>query len=733
MELSYLFRVLYKRKWIILASVLLAVLAAFFLTQNTKPQYKSIAQLSTGFTVTEDIKLSEDNFNISQIDVKFNNTIENITSQKVLSQISYLLIIHDLNSKKPFRTLDKKEKAVLGEINTSELLNQYLGKLDSLHVLNPSIPIENKMIQLLKAYKYDLESILKDLSVVRFQRTDYINISFKSENPELSAFVVNNLISEFERYFKTFRKERSNESRSSLDSLVDKKKQELDNLVAFKSKFLNDSAASDPMLETSRQQQINQFETSLAEEIGRSQNLKYLISQLNQQIENAKSLKSTKTNINTGTNDEYVILRKQYNDLYAEYVSKGSNDPSMKSRLDNLQKQMEDKVPSAEIIPQSDNGPANNIHIDGLIQRKIEAEGQLKSAEVKIAFYQRSINQLKGLANGQGITSGSLVQIDKEIEIATTEYIEVKDKLNIALNMNEGSASNFKQTIFGQPAFKPEPSKRILVLAMSGLSAFLVSCLVLIFLQLLDSSIRTPSNFQKQSGINLLGLINWMPLKHERINVQVMNTESDTIQRSNAFRELLRKARFEIENSGKKIFLFTSTMPRQGKTTLIQAIAYSISLTHKRVLIIDTNFCNNDITVYNEALPSLESYSYIGEELNTENLNSIISKTENEFVDIIGCQGGDYTPAEILPKNHILNFLPALLKEYDFIFLEGAGLNGFTDSKELAPYADGIIVIFSAESDFKPADKDSLKFLKGLGDKFMGAILNKVDNENLNL
>jgi len=73
------------------------------------------------------------------------------------------------------------------------------------------------------------------------------------------------------------------------------------------------------------------------------------------------------------------------------------------------------------------------------------------------------------------------------------------------------------------------------------------------------------------------------------------------------------------------------------------------------------------------------------------------------------------------------------LKHYDFIFMEGAGLNGFTDSKELAPYTDGIIVIFAAETEFKHDDKESIVFLKSLGDKFMGAILNKVDNTNLNL
>ena len=38
---------------------------------------------------------------------------------------------------------------------------------------------------------------------------------------------------------------------------------------------------------------------------------------------------------------------------------------------------------------------------------------------------------------------------------------------------------------------------------------------------------------------------------------------------------------------------------------------------------------------------------------------------------------------------------------YDYIFMEGAPLNGYSDSKELVQYADGVIAIFSATSEIQ--------------------------------
>jgi uncharacterized membrane protein YoaK (UPF0700 family) len=63
--------------------------------------------------------------------------------------------------------------------------------------------------------------------------------------------------------------------------------------------------------------------------------------------------------------------------------------------------------------------------------------------------------------------------------------------------------------------------------------------------------------------------------------------------------------------------------------------------------------------------------------------------------------------------------------------MEGAPLNGFTDTKELAKYAQGIVAIFSAKSQIKTIDKESIKYFKTIPGKFLGAVLNQVSSEEL--
>lgn len=737
MELIYFFRIIFKRKWIILAAGLTGIVAAFLLTMNKKPLFKSQAQMSTGFTISEEIKLSDDIFNIPQIDVKFNNVIENINSPKVLNLLSYKLLLHDFGNESAFIVPDKskwEKNELLKGVNTDSVRKILNEKYSSMQMLRSGIKAEKQLQELLKEYGYDLDNMRKFLHVSRFQRTDYINILYHSVNPELSAFVVNNLITEFHRYYEAFRRERSLESMVAMDSLVVKRKAELDEKIRIKSQYLDDSVVStmDPnLVGANKLSQISMYESALAEEISRVQNLSYQMEQIDLQL---KALGETPAPVtNNADNQEYFRLRKEYNDLYDKYIKQGATDQDMKLRLDDLQRRLRVSAPTGGIT--QDNSGYNNSQRNSLMQTRIDLEGRLRSANSKITFYRGKLATAGSIISAASPDkSGRLVQLDKEIEVAMLEYTSAKERLTMASSINETGVSNFKQTLYGQPALKPEPSKRLIIMALAGFSGIVISALVFIFLAYIDQSIKTPQQFQRLTGLPLLGTINIVNLKATRIKEQVTQVEENSDNnRHNTFRELLRKLRYEIESSGKRVILFTSTEPQQGKTTLIQALAFSLSLSKKKVLLLDTNFCNNDLTVYNDAKPTLEKYSAEGHDVKAAEIKDLITNTGVENVDIIGCQGGDYTPTEILPKDHLLNHLQTFLQQYDFILMEGAPLNGFTDTKELSQYADGILAIFSATAEIKPADKDSIKYFKTVKSKFLGAVLNKVENSDINL
>ena len=733
MELAYLFRAIMRRKWIILICTILAAAIAAILTKDLKKSYKSTAQLSTGFTQAE-IPGPNQGVNFMQSELKFNNAKENITSPKVLSLVSFHLLLHDLQSPAPFIRLAKKPDFSIDKQNIIMLLSSHL---DSMTMLSPAVPEEKKILTLLDLYNYDIETLDDQLKVDRYLKSDYIDIEFTSENANLSAFVVNTLCDEFKRFYGLNERTRTNNSISSLDSLVKQKKIVLDQKQTAKERFLTSRGILDANLEgTNKLNQITTFENLLITEQGIQKNQSYRVQQLDILIQTAKSKGLTSISAPTGItqndNSEYLALRKQYNDLYNEYIQNGGNDPSIKKRLDAISQNMR-QLSIAENPSRATNDDQAVLSTDQLTQKRIDAQAQLEEANQKIASIESKLGELRGGLNGIAATSAAAQQYDKDIQIASAEYISAKDQLNMALNFNDLKPENFKQTLIGQPAMKPESSKRLLIIVASGLGAVMLSCFIILILELIDQSIKTPSHFQELTNLPLIGSVNWIKFKKHNVLESAIAFDEKEKQRNNAFLELLRKLRYVIENSNKKIFLFTSTKPHQGKTTLIQALSYILSLSKKNVLILDTNFCDNELTKTGNARPVLEKFELNGKAFELEDLKELITPTAVQGIDIIGCEGGDYTPTEVLPKNHLLNYLSQIKKHYDYIFLEGASLNEFSDTKELLPYADGLIAVFSSESDFTAADKESIKFLVENKDKFLGAILNKVAKDNLEL
>jgi len=278
-----------------------------------------------------------------------------------------------------------------------------------------------------------------------------------------------------------------------------------------------------------------------------------------------------------------------------------------------------------------------------------------------------------------------------------------------------------------------------MIIGLAGFAALVTTVAFIIFLIYLDSSVRTPLIFSKNVNLRLISLINFMNLRNKSIKDVIANTytstDSEETYRNNTFRESLRKLRYEVEMSGKKVFLFTSTKKGQGKTTIIQALSYSMSLSKKRVLIIDTNFCNPDLTVQLDAEPVLEKI--IPQNFDDKNLVEEIKKHSKDLgigsIYAIGSAGGDYTPSEILPRENLLHYLQTLTSYFDYIFLEGPPLNDFSDSKELVQYVEGVIAIFSAQDVIKQIDRQSISFFKELNGKFSGSILNMVDMKNVNV
>ena len=754
MDFIYLFRVLMKKKWIILGSALIAALIAFVLTRNQQRKYKSFAQFSTGFTQTDEITVNPNTevpvYNGDE--VKFNNVLVTTSSPTVISLLSYSLIIHDLENRYPFRIPKEKDlqSPLYRAIDKSEAIRVFSSKLESMTPLNSYKSEDRALLEFLTMYGYDYKDLMSDLSIYRVQRTDYVQVEFVSGNPELSAFVVNTLYTQFLRYYRTVKAGHSQESIDTLQSMVDRKKQELD---AKNDQLRKEGIANVGQENGAKLEMILNLQSTLTDFETRQTADRNQLAQVNDQLANmGVTATPGKTNTNSTTNDEILQLHNAVNKAYTDWINSGSSDDALKAKYDNLKKEYNQKVASAQTSTNTIDPTTGTTEKTKLIDKKNQLEVNLRSYAQNISDLSNRMAGLNANLTNDASKAAALRSLEKEADLANKEYLDAKQRFNEANDIMASSVNNFRLVIAGQPSLEPEPSKRLLIVGLAGSFVLILSILIISLSTYMDSSLKTPIIFAKTVNLKLLSMVNFANLRNKTLTELIIEpahkappahratrsavnpNATDENNRQNVFRESIRKLRYEIERSGKRSFLFASTKKGEGKTTLIQMLAFSLSLNKKRVLIIDTNFSNNDLTVQLDADPILEHIH--PEDSNPRSLLEQVRESAKnviaESVYVIGSKGGDYTPSEILPRENLLHQLDALKADFDYILLEGPPLNDFSDARELSQYVEGVIAVFSSHHVIKQIDKQSMSFFHELNGKFCGAILNMVDLEDVN-
>lgn len=757
MDIAVLFRVLLERKWILILIPLVAAVVTFAVMSNMPNEYKSKAQISTGFTINNDIVQLDGNYNAREAEVKFGNLMETMKSPILIGMLSYRMLLHDLTADYPFKRIEQEKLNSLrsspnnyvGGLTKQELVNLLEAKLDSITLLTSYKENEKEVIQLLRFYGYDYDAVLRNLQIKRANYSDYINIEYTSVNPELSAFATNTLVEEIIRYNNQMSSARLDRSLEYYTRLVQQKREELDE----KSDALKTFKASNQVINFNAENEANvsqiaNLEIRKQEEERNVYRLRLAIDNLTRRLNEAGGSATG----GVSNNARLIEVREEINNLNRQL--RETDNPSLQRKIDSLRAIQIELAGASTAFSQDGQTVTRNDLLEEREQLRIE----LAVAERSLNSILSTLSLLKGNTTGLASKEATIAGLQREVDLAAQEYLEAQEKYNIARNTSQGSISSIKQVLFGQPAVKPESSKIWIFTALGWALSFSLCVVAIILLEFVDTSIKTVPQLENLSGIPVLGAINNIDSKRVDLGgVFSKNNDLDDVPEVELYRRLIRKIRYEIESKKSKVILVTSTKQGEGKSFLILSLAYSLSLIQKKVLIIDTNFKNNTLTRMLIAKPRfdklLESSNYkepskllvspdgeqFEEASSTEDdvknkyKKTIISPTFLENIDIIGSRGGDESPAEILSGRNFNEVLNELAADYDYIFLEGASLNDYSDSKELVEFSDLVLPVFSAQSVIKQMDKESIAYLKRLDGKLIGSVLNRVDMQDLNL
>jgi tyrosine-protein kinase Etk/Wzc len=400
--------------------------------------------------------------------------------------------------------------------------------------------------------------------------------------------------------------------------------------------------------------------------------------------------------------------------------------------------------------------------VQAMTNRIQDLEQQMESS---IRTYYQGLNaQVSNLGQVAGSPAGALSQIPAKEQ----QYIRLASQAQLLRETYGLLQSRLKEAEISQAV--EDPNVEIIDLAVPpggpikphlpnnlvmGLLFGLVLGLGTAFArEALDSTVHTREDLKDLTGVPVLGLIprigaapvitagrlaqqlpwgskssgNGKALTRADGTLESLVTEYDRSNAvSEAFRSLRTNITFSSAERAPKVFLVTSAMPKDGKTTTAANLAIIFAQQGLRVLLIDGDMRRGTLhkLFHLERTPGLSNL--LVERCEIERAIHWVSLDQGTELEIL--PGGTIppNPAELLSSSRAAWLMERLEERYDAIVVDTPPLTLVTDAAVLAAHADTVLFVARANKTDQGAIRFAIEQLSNVRAPLTGAVLNDVD------
>ncbi len=699
-------KIIWRRKWVVILSVILvtASAAGFSFLQTPIYEASTTLHLKKAKSGPEQIEISN-GASLLTSEAEINTQIEILNSRTIIEEVARRL---------PPTGTDKTQSSKISE------LYQYLRNLLT-PILGESPPEENQE-EKPQSLSEIVTSLRESISVASIRDTRLIKVSAFSDDPEIAQLIVNTTAQVFiERNISSRRRETT----AALDFLTRETAKVKENLRQTE-EDLKEYKQKEGLVELSEKTRLTVERLSNLESQHESarisrQELKNRLTEINSQLEKVNTVVAGKT--------------ESINPIYTELYT----------RLVNYETEI------------------------NALQAKEDALASL------IAEYGREVNRLPQ----QELTLARLQRSEQANADLYSILVKAKNKAEIE------SASEIGSIGVVDPALRPDspvkPKKKLNTL-LGLISGLILGAGLAFVLEYTNKTIKTEDEAEKLLNFTILGAIprpgaqggygyaysygSSNKKKRKEIKASLLEERKTPIELitrdlpkshiSEAYRSLITNLQFVELDRKLKTLMVTSSIPREGKTSVVINLAITLALAGEKVLLVDTDLRlhrihklfnldaspgltdllafdpNSNDVIHSDKLFNLDaSPGLTGLLAFDRNCNDVIHSVEGvDNLDLLTSGSPSPNPSELLRSSRMKKLILELQKQYDRVLFDSSPLLGISDASILSSNMDGVLLVLGANEIDRQASQKAKQSLEKVKAHILGLILNKVDPQH---
>jgi capsular exopolysaccharide synthesis family protein len=535
--------------------------------------------------------------------------------------------------------------------------------------------------------------------------TDVLRVSYASNDPELAAAVVNQLMKSYvENNIQTnraqvsaageFIKEQLPASRQELERAAEALRQfKIQNKVI---QLAEESTAAIDII-SKLDQEINQVKAALADVSAQEQQI---AGQLN--VSENQAVTVTSLSQIPGVQEVLTELQKVQTKLAnarAIFTEEHPTITDLKNQQATLNSLLQQRTQEYSGIPIVSPGKLQIGKIrEELTDKYVELKAERQGLEKKIrtlsnirANYQQQLAMMPSLEKKQQA-------LERRLEAAKTGYENLVTRLQEIQVAEKQTIGNARIVQPAQIPKKPVISKTKILLAGGSIFAgVLLSIAAAFFVDLIDRSLKTVKETETFFGYTLLGLIPKYKPNNSVSGVQeietgvypqVITTTSPRTVVHEAYQMLQANLKFISHRKVRKIVV-TSSVTAEGKSEVSANLAAVIAQSGKRVLLVDADMRKPTQHHLWGLINSVGlSHLLVGQGVFSQAVQKV-----TEFLAVLTAGVIPPNPLALIDSEGMTSLVDIFAENYDYVIFDTPPLAGIADAAVLGKMADGILLV----------------------------------------
>jgi capsular exopolysaccharide synthesis family protein len=666
--------ILYKRRWIAIATFVLAMCGVAAYTMTMTPIYEAQAQL---------LLADKPSIVTFEGDNRPNDERGYLETQQRLLRSRSLArrVIEQLN---------------LWDAGLAGQSPQPAGTAGS-----PAVAVAPKETA---AESASIDRLLSHLTVIPVRDTRIIEVKYESTDPKLAALVVNTLTSTYIAQNLEVRSHTSKEASVWLaNQLAEQRhKVEMSEMALQKYRERENSLSLDSG-QNIVVQRLNALNASVTQAKTDLIAAESMYRQLEEHQNNREALDTFPP---IRANEVVQEIRGRLSNLQREKMqlssSLGAKHPDM-VRLDEAiaiaQKELQAEVAKT---------------VESVRQDYLAA--MTREKELTAALEQQKASALA--LNRQGIEYGVLM---REVESNRQIYQSLLQRANETAVSNELKGSNIEVVDPAEvPRFPIRPNTRYTVLLGLLFSAILGIGMAYV-LEGFDTRIQTASA-ARSLGLPFLGMLPFVS-KRSLKGHSLLLSDRVPAAYAEAFRAIRTNVLASSSTSGGRSLLVTSASPGDGKSVVAVNLALALGRSGRRVLLIDADLRR---PVVHELLDCKQRPGLSEVLRGTRKPSDAVVATYCPGVWLLPSGASVTSPSEQLGSRRFSEFLEKLGESFDWIIIDSPPVMAVTDPAVIAKLASGVLFVVNAKQTRMRVAQAALDRIETAGGSFAGVVVNAI-------